>query len=72
MKSMLWRKVNKGLSSTLNWMTKYNKLLLPIHSAHSHIFHARLLKKQATTSLREKSFITKVLDTIPNFSFPFR
>tara|TARA_R110002051_G_scaffold59961_1_gene109984 strand:- start:1399 stop:1599 length:201 start_codon:yes stop_codon:yes gene_type:complete len=41
--------------------------VLIIHSAHSPTFHARLLKKQATTSFREKSFTTKVLDTIPQF-----
>tara|TARA_A100000171_G_scaffold20501_1_gene18888 strand:- start:1717 stop:1917 length:201 start_codon:yes stop_codon:yes gene_type:complete len=41
--------------------------VLIIHSAHSPTFHTRLLKKQATTSLRAKSFPTNRLGHNPQF-----
>ncbi|SEC73516.1 hypothetical protein SAMN05192540_3944 [Maribacter dokdonensis] len=46
MKSMLLHKLNKGLSSSLNWMTKYRiSIYFQSHSAHSPIFRACLPKK---------------------------
>ena len=49
MKSMLWHKLNKGLSSTLNWMTKYMISIyfqstqhIPLHFAKSYISEKEL------------------------------
>lgn len=62
MKSMLWHKLNKGLSSTLNWMTKYIlNIYFQSQSAHSPTFCVCLPKKAGNHFISGKELHYKYL-----------